>query len=201
MEATVMVVFAYFFFSAEAMKSQVNYFFLAIFFLHYINRSFVFPFRTKSNKKKMPLSILMMAVVFNCGNGYLNGFYLGVIEPTYPVEWFYDPKFVIGVTVFFCGMFINWQSDSILLNLRKPEETGYKIPKGGMYRWISCPNYFGECLEWTGWAIATWSLPGLAFTLWTTANLIPRAIANHKWYRQQFQDYPEARKAVIPYIW
>jgi len=87
-----------------------------------------------------------------------------------------------------------------LFNLRKPGETGYKIPKGGLYRRISCPNYFGEILEWTGWAIATWSLSGLSFAIWTFANLVPRAVANHNWYKQKFPEYPENRKAVIPYI-
>ena len=51
----------------------------------------------------------------------------------------------------------------ILRNLRAPGETGYKIPVGGLFRWVSSPNYFGELLEWTGWAIATWSIPGVAF--------------------------------------
>jgi protein-S-isoprenylcysteine O-methyltransferase Ste14 len=87
-----------------------------------------------------------------------------------------------------------------LFSLRRRGEKGYKIPHGGLYRWISCPNYFGELLEWTGWAIATWSLAGFSFALWTFANLVPRALSNHKWYRQKFADYPKNRKAIIPYI-
>jgi len=38
-----------------------------------------------------------------------------------------------GLAVFATGMFINMQADNILLNLRKPGESGYKIPKGGMF--------------------------------------------------------------------
>ncbi len=58
----------------------------------------------------------------------------------------------------------------MLAALRKPDETGYKIPRGWLYEKISCPNYFGEFLIRTGWAIATWSLAGLVFLLWTLAN-------------------------------
>ena len=54
-------------------------------------------------------------------------------------------------------------------------------------------------LEWIGWAIATWSLAGAAFAVFTVANLLPRALANHRWYRQQFADYPVSRRAVFPY--
>jgi protein-S-isoprenylcysteine O-methyltransferase Ste14 len=102
--------------------------------------------------------------------------------------------------VFAAGYFINRRSDTILRNLRKPGETGYKIPQGGMFRWISAPNYFGELTIWTGWAIATWSLAGLSFAVFTAANLVPRALTNHKWYLDKFPDYPAKRRAIIPYI-
>jgi hypothetical protein len=55
-------------------------------------------------------------------------------------------------------------------------------------------------IEWAGWAVATWSLAGLAFFLFTFANLVPRAVANHRWYRSTFVDYPRERRAVIPWL-
>jgi protein-S-isoprenylcysteine O-methyltransferase Ste14 len=70
-----------------------------------------------------------------------------------------------------------------------------------LYRWISCPNYLGEIVEWSGWALATWSLPGLAFAVWTAANLAPRAHSHHLWYREHFEDYPPQRKALLPGLW
>ena len=85
--------------------------------------------------------------------------------------------------------------------LRKPEESVYKVPYGGLYKWISCPNYLGEILVWIGWAIATWSLPGLSFAVWTVANLVPRAWSYHKWYQTNFDNYPQERKALIPLLW
>ena len=79
-----------------------------------------------------------------------------------------------------------------------PQE--YLIPQGWLFRFISSPHYFGEIIEWGGWALATWSIPGLAFFIFTFANLFPRAIASHKWYRETFKDYPADRKAVVPFI-
>jgi len=69
-----------------------------------------------------------------------------------------------------------------------------------MYRYVSCPNYLGEILEWAAWAVLTWSLVGLVFAIWTGANLIPRALAHHKWYQEKFPDYPKDRKAIIPFL-
>jgi len=74
------------------------------------------------------------------------------------------------------------------------------IPRGWLFEYISCPHYFGELLEWAGWALMTWSVSGLAFFVFTFANLFPRAVASHRWYRKQFPDYPSKRKAVIPFI-
>lgn len=95
------------------------------------------------------------------------------------------------------GFALNLHSDNTLLKLRKPGETGYSIPQGGGFRYVSCPNYLGEVMEWAGWALATWSLAGLAFFVFTAANLVPRALSHHRWYRERFEDYPPGRRAII----
>ena len=78
--------------------------------------------------------------------------------------------------------------------LRKGGKKGYFIPEGGMFRWISCPNFFGEILQWTGFAVMTWSPAALVFALWTFFNLVPRALSHHKWYKSTFPEYPPERK-------
>ncbi|HEC43919.1 MAG TPA: DUF1295 domain-containing protein [Bacteroides sp.] len=109
-------------------------------------------------------------------------------------------RFILGIVLFIAGMAINIKSDNVLLALRESSKNGYAIPKGGLFNYISCPNFFGEILEWTGFAIMTWSPAALAFALWTYVNLITRARDHHKWYRNRFEDYPQKRKAIIPYI-
>ncbi|AKF05517.1 3-oxo-5-alpha-steroid 4-dehydrogenase [Sandaracinus amylolyticus] len=172
---------------------------MALWQLHYVNRTFVFPFRIKAEGKTTPVSIVATAIVFNTLNAYVNARWVSELG-SYPISWLYDARFVIGAVLFVAGFAINQHADQVLMNLRKPGETGYKIPHGGLYRFISCPNYFGEILEWTGWAIATWSLAGLAFALYTIANLAPRALKHHEWYRQKFADYPTSRRALIPFV-
>ena len=55
-------------------------------------------------------------------------------------------------------------------------------------------------IEWLGFAVMTFSIPGFVFFIWTVANLLPRAIATHKWYKEKFDDYPSKRKILIPFI-
>jgi len=143
---------------------------------------------------------VLTAVAFNSLNAYVNARWVSE-HGSYATSWLLDPRFLVGALVFLAGFAINQHADWVLMNLRKPGESGYKIPRGGLYRYVTCPNYLGEILEWTGWAIATWSLAGLAFALYTVANLAPRARDHHRWYLEQFGDYPKERRALIPLIW
>lgn len=98
------------------------------------------------------------------------------------------------------GFAVNHHSDAILRRLRKPGETGYKIPYGGFYRWVSSPNYFGELVEWFGFALAAWTVPAIVFALFTASNLVPRAFANHRWYIEHFSNYPKDRRRLIIFV-
>jgi 3-oxo-5-alpha-steroid 4-dehydrogenase 1 len=169
--------------------------------IHYFNRSFVFPLRTKTQGKKMPVIIMFSAIFFNLINASLNGYWLGSVAPPYPDNWFTDPRFIIGGIIFITGFNINQAADRKLIGLRKGGKKGYFIPRGGLFNYISCPNFFGEIVEWSGFAIMAWNLPALSFAVWTAANLIPRALDHHRWYKSYFrQEYPKSRKAVIPFV-
>ena len=191
---------SYFFLSGSSEKTVIVWVFFALWWIHYFNRSLIFPFRIKSQQKEVPIMITLSAIFFNAVNGFINGYFLGNFAELYPEDWLFDFRFILGTGLFFTGFLINLQSDEILLKLRKPGETGYKIPYGGLYKYISSPNYFGECIEWIGFAVLTWSLPGVAFAVWTVANLAPRAIANHRWYISKFSNYPSERKAFLPFL-
>ena len=168
---------------------------MVLFLLHYINRCFIYPFRLKSSQGKMPLPIVLSAVIFNLVNGYVLGHSFASSNAIENDSF----SFAVGCAIFLAGMVTNILSDETLIRLRRSSD-GYVAPTGGLYNYISCPNYFGELLEWLGFAIAAGNLGAWSFFIWTFANLVPRAIANHKWYKSKFQDYPSSRKAIIPLI-
>jgi protein-S-isoprenylcysteine O-methyltransferase Ste14 len=170
------------------------------FVFHYANRALIYPHRIKVEGKTLPVSMVLTTMLFYTINGYLLGYYFGALR-SYSVEWLLDPRFIIGMGLFVFGFIVNVKSDSLLINLRRPGESGYKIPQGGLFRYVSCPNYFGEIVEWVGFAIMSWSLPGVMYALWVSLALLSTGHSTHRWYREQFgQDYPPERKAVIPYV-
>ena len=173
--------------------------FLTMWQVHYVNRTFIYPFRMRTSGHT-PLIVVLTGLVFNAVNAYINARLISELGE-YGTSWLSDPRFMIGATLFGLGMFLNIHSDNILRGLRKQNTTQYGVPRGGAFRYVSCPNYLGEIIEWTGWAIATWSLAGLAFAVFTFANLAPRAVSNHRWYRKNFPNYPPERRALIPGVW
>ncbi len=197
MELPAPLVFALVYFQGPHAGDAVPLVFLGLWQLHYLQRTFVFPLLMRSGGRGTPVTTFAMALVFNVVNGTLNALAVSHVA-AYDAGWLLDPRFLAGAALFLAGWGINLHADSVLRNLRAPGETGYKIPRGGIYRWVSGGNYFGEIVEWCGWALATWSTAGLAFAVFTMANIGPRAIAHHRWYKERFPDYPPERKALIP---
>lgn len=204
MESPVFIAMLALFLNSGRRDDVCRLIFLLIFELHYLQRAFIFPFLIKG-KSRMPLSIILMGVVFNTLNALMQGGWLFYLSPDrmYTVSWLTDPRFITGTAVFFTGMYINLQSDNIIRHLRRPGDTAHHLPKGGMFKYVSSANYFGELLEWTGFAILTWSVSGAVFALWTFANLCPRAARIHDRYKKEFPDEFDYKhiKRLIPFIY
>jgi hypothetical protein len=199
MEFTVLITLVIVIYPDVASLSTVSWIILSLFSFHYMNRSFIFPFRLHTKGKKMPVIVAFSGIIFNIMNGFSLGYFMTQIAD-YQLTWLMDFRFITGIILFFLGMAINWHTDNILIHLRKPGQTHYSIPERGLFTYISCPNLFGELIEWLGFAILCWNLPALTFFIWTAANLIPRALSHHRWYKTTFTNYPASRKAVLPFF-
>ena len=201
MEAPAPIAFPIIFCQGTNASELVPLILLGIWETHYFYRSVLFPLRMRDRGKLMPVAAVAVGFLFNTLNGFLNAYAITELAPhLLETSWLWDPRFLLGIALMIVGVSTNIHSDTVLRNLRKPGETGYKIPHGGWYRWVSSPNYLGEMIEWMGFALATWTTAGLAFFIFTVANLFPRAIAHHRWYHERFADYPKERKAIIPKI-
>ena len=169
--------------------------FIFIWITHYFNRTIIYPLKIKTKGKKIPIAIVASAFFFNVINGILNGYFIATLL----FESISFTCILIGFIIFIIGLYINISSDNTLIKLRTNQK-GYVIPKGGLFNYVSCPNFFGEIIEWLGFAIMTLNLGSISFLIWTICNLIPRSKAHHKWYNENFENYPSKRKAVIPYL-
>lgn len=188
--------------------------FLLIFEIHYFQRSLIFPWLMKGKKSQMPLAVMFMGIAFNILNAMMQGYWIffesymqnyHVLGLSYTdVAWLWSPQFIIGVIIFLFGFYVNLRSDYIIRHLRKSDEdTKHYLPEGFMFEYVTSANYFGELMEWLGFAILTWSISGLVFFIWTFANLVPRANAIYQHYKEEFGEIMEKKrlKRVFPFIY
>lgn len=176
----------------------------ALFELHYFQRSLVFPLMLKG-KSQMPVVIILMGILFNVINGFLQGGGLYLFpNPDYEqgVAYLLRPNAMAGILLFFVGMAINLHSDHVVRHLRKPGDTRHYLPEKGLYRYVTSANYLGEILEWTGFAIAAATPAAWVFPLWTAANLVPRAHAIYNRYKEEFgEEALGKRKRIVPFVY
>ena len=177
---------------------------LGLFLVHYFQRSFVFPCLMKGHSR-MPLSIMMIGIIFNVINGIMQGgglFWFPIPAYTQGASYLLRWNAIVGIIVFLFGMIVNCHSDYVIRHLRQPGETRHYLPQAGFYRYVTSANYFGELVEWIGFAIAAANPAAWVFALWTGANLIPRAHAIHRKYHEEFGDEAVGtRRRIIPLVY
>lgn len=208
MELPATLSFVFFYFQGEHRFDVVPLFFLSIWLIHYGNRGFIFPLLmrvAKGQQGSFSIMIVLAGWFVTAFHGYLNAVFISHLSPHLTDGWFSDPRFIIGMAIYAFGYLMNLHSDHIIRTLRTKEEVEsgkkiYRIPQGGLYRYVTCPSYFTELISFTGFAIATWSLGALFVLGISAANLIPRAFQTHQWYKDKFPDYPSSRKVLIPGI-
>jgi len=175
---------------------------LAAFMMHYFNRSFVFPF-TMRGASTTPLLPTVLAFGFCSLNGFFQAH--SILHGNHPEDENYA-RMAAGLFIFIAGFLINCDSDRRLRQLRSssegvpPGKKVYSIPRGGLFEYVSAANYFGEIVEWTGFAIASGHIAALLFALSSGVFLTIRGVQHHRWYKERFNEVALARKAVIPFV-
>jgi hypothetical protein len=193
-----------FFWRTRRQLDRLNALLFSLFVLHYVQRSIFYPLRLKPGRNGIPLATVASAFLYCNINGYLQARSLCEFD-SLGNSIVADPLVVLGLIMFLGGAALNLQSDAILrdLSAKGGGSGGYRIPVGGLFDYVSAPHFLGEIVEWGGYCLASrCTLASLSFWLFTAANLTPRAVAHHRWYREVFKDsYPRSRKALVPFIW
>ena len=208
MELPAMVVFWIFFVQGPRRFETVPLVLAGIWTVHYLNRGFVFPLLMrvpKGQKGTFGALVIASGWFVTSTHGYLNARLFSELGGHLTDGWLTDPRFLVGIAIYASGLALNVHSDHVLRNLRSKDEIAraekvYRIPYGGGFGLVSNPSYLGELMMWAGFACFTWGLPGVFIFLISAANLVPRAVDNHRWYRERFDDYPEGRKVLVPYV-
>ncbi len=200
MELPALVIFGYFLVFKADLFNLLVLIPALLWGLHYVHRVLIFPLQIRTARKKIPVIIVIFAFIFNVINGFLNGYWFVHFVTEYRSDLLINLRLTGGVILFLTGFVINKYHDSLLIRLRPSSGNGYKIPYGGLFKYVSCPNFLGEIISWSGFALIAFNLPALSFLIWTLINLTTRALDHQKWYIKEFPEYDVNRKALIPFL-
>ncbi|CAN6196927.1 unnamed protein product [Urochloa humidicola] len=120
--------------------------------------------------------------------------------PDPPVDLLYP-----GVAVFAVGIAGNFYHHYLLSRLRSAsggggDDKGYKIPRGGLFEFVTCPHYLFEIMGFFGFAMIAQTVYALAVATGTAAYLAGRSCATRRWYQSKFEEFPETIKALVPFL-
>ena len=195
-------------------SARWNWLFLALWLAHYVHRGLLHPLLImRYSSRTVRLGIPLAGVFPNTLFCYINACWIATC--CYPASWGRHPAFGLGIVLFALGFALNKAADWQTARLRRPGETEYKPPRGlALYLNVACPNYLGEFIEWTGFAIAAWSPPAIVWAAFGAATFVPRSRHNLLWLHKQFGGPPAEgaassmasrpplpRWALIPGVW
>lgn len=115
-------------------------------------------------------------------------------------------KTLIASSIFFWAWWKQFESASILANLRKNKKgeivtDAHIVPNGGLFVYVSSPHSLCEIIIYVCLTIILSGNTTFHFvTAWVIANQIESALLSHWWYQKTFTNYPKERKAIIPFI-
>ena len=203
MEIPATVSFLWFYLQGPRAGEAMPLVLAAIWLIHYGNRGWFFPLSLRvvpGKKSSFSVTVMALGMFVTAIHGYLNATWFTEFGTHLTNAWFTDPRFLIGLVVYYLGYFTILRSEYIVRHLRDEPGADYRVPQGGAFRWVSSPQYLGELTAWAGFSLMTWGLPGVMIFLISAGNLVPRALQTHKWYREKFPGYPPERKALIPHV-
>ncbi|KAJ2235975.1 hypothetical protein IWW45_002161 [Coemansia sp. RSA 485] len=138
---------------------------------------------------------------------------LAVVADAYCVPgWTMPPVWaaLAGIALYIYASVHQWRCHHILYRLRSRAmvrqsiEHKYVVPDGDLFSLVSCPHFLCEIVIYVSiWTAAGFQATTLVWTIcWTVVNLGITARETQQWYRQKFgPEYPQGRKALVPYVW
>lgn len=114
---------------------------------------------------------------------------------------------IIGTAIFLWAFCVQFDSHLRMASLRKNSAGNvvtlkHKIPRGGMFEYVSCPHYMAEIVLYCALSVVL-GAPNTTWWLmmsWNWTNQVAVSFLSHNWYRENFPSYPRSRKAVIPFV-
>lgn len=190
-------------FKADAWREEVQQAALIAWTVHYAKRELETLFVHRFSHATMPVTNLFKNCIYYWGFAAYVGYFVN--HPLYsppPQDLVYS-----GACLFYFMEVGNFTCHWTLRQLRPPGTRVRAIPTGGLFDYVTCPNYTYEILAWVGFNLMTRTVAGVLFMCAGGSQMLIWAKGKHRNYKKEFDGkngrrlYPENRKIIIPYLY
>lgn len=190
-------------FAADAWRDEVQQAAVIAWTVHYAKRELETLFVHRFSNATMPLSNLFKNCTYYWGFAAYVGYFVN--HPLYtppPQDLVYS-----GACLFYFMEVGNFTCHWTLRMLRPPGTRVRAIPTGGLFDYVTCPNYFYEIFAWVGFNLMTRTVAGVLFMLAGATQMLIWAKGKHRNYQMEFDGkdgrrlYPESRKIIVPFVY
>ncbi|KAG4101152.1 hypothetical protein H8356DRAFT_1035082 [Neocallimastix lanati (nom. inval.)] len=171
-----------------------------IFYLiNYLKRCFEVLFIHKFSKKSSFFALLYIGISNTLVNTILCRYILLSNKNMDDSNFFY---LILPFPLILFGWFGTFYHHILLAKLRRSSRNAkrYKIPRGGLFDYVSCPHYFMEFLTWAGFSVIVHRLSFYGHVIFIFCTFVGRSYQTKKWYNNNIVGYPRKRKCLIPLI-
>lgn len=192
-----LLTYAAFYLQAGAPRSPYHLALLAAFVLHFAKRCLESLFLHRFSKN-IGLPVLIVVSLAYTSVAAQAGRIHNMETPEGAGYALASPLLIIGALIMGLGESANLYHHYLLAHLRKDGEKGYRVPEGGLFRYVACPHYLAEIISWFGYALMSRQL-GLYGTLFVfTCYLAARSRRTSAWYKENVAGYPAGRRSLVP---
>lgn len=187
----------------SAWTKEVQFSAFIAWMFHYSKRELETLFIHRFSHATMPISNLFKNCSYYWGFAAYVAYFVNHPLYTPPPE----DLVYIGMCLFYFMEVGNLSAHWTLRMLRPPGTKIRRIPRGGLFELVSCPNYTYEILSWLGFNLMTRTVAGILFMCAGAFQMLLWAQAKHRRYRKEFDGnhgralYPTSRKIIVPFLY
>ena len=181
---------------ASATRSVTQTLACAYWTFHYAKRIYETFNVHKFSHATMPLFNL----VKNCTYYWLFALYVAyfVNHPLYTAPGLGQTVVCLGLAM--VCQYANYRCHVILASLRGPGVTGYVVPRGFLFEWVTCPNYSAEIAGWVLFTIATQTAAAGLFALVGAGQMLQWALSKGRRLRRLFRGEDGGERYRVRYV-
>ena len=172
---------------------------LLLWTVHYTKRILESIFVHEFGTLTMPVFNLFKNCAYYWSFAAFVGWNVNLPAEVEPPQW----HLAVGFPWFCVFMLLNFVCHMRLKYMRPKGTNAFVIPHGGLFEYITCPNYFCEIMTWFGFNILTgFTVAGVLFNIVGALQMLQWAKQRRAKYVKLFGNkWPKKRYVLFPFIY